>query len=303
MAIESPSLAPAGAVLRELFASGQTLRIMEAHCALSARIAEDAMVSTQTFDALWSSSLCESALLGAPDIELVSIKERVQNCITMQQASSLPIIFDGDTGGDLAHIPYNIRTLERGGVAAVVLEDKVGLKRNSLLGVEVPQFLADTAQFAEKLSAAKGAQRSDSMMLFARLEGLCLDQPMDDTLHRAGAYVAAGADGVLIHSRSRQPTEILTFVQAFRKDHPHVPIIVVPTTYGHVPHQELADVGVSGVIYANHMLRAAVKAMAQVAEQILIDGNTVGAEELCIDSRDLIAAFDLAPVARAKVEA
>lgn len=303
MASGGHRLAPAAPELRGLFASGRTLRIMEAHCALSARIAEDAMVSDYSFDALWSSSLCESALLGTPDIELISIKERVQNCITMQHASSLPIIFDGDTGGDIAHIPYNVRTLERGGVAAVVFEDKVGLKRNSLLGAEVPQFLADTAQFAEKLTAAKLAQRSDSMMLFARLEGLCLDQPMNDTLDRANAYVAAGADGVLIHSRSRQPNEILTFVRAFRTDHPYVPIIVVPTTYGHVPHQKLADAGVSGVIYANHMLRAAVKAMTRVAEQILIDGNTVGAEELCIDSRDLIAAFDLAPVARAKVEA
>lgn len=286
-----------------MFESGRTLRIMEAHCALSARIAEDAMVSSARFDALWSSSLCESALLGAPDIELISVKERVQNCVAMQHASSLPIIFDGDTGGDLAHIPYHIGTLERGGVASVVFEDKVGLKRNSLLGGEVPQQLAGTEQFAEKLRTAKQAQRSGSMMLFARLEGLCLDQPMADTLHRADVYVAAGADGVLVHSRSPQPTEILTFVRNFRTNHPRVPVIVVPTTYGHVSHQELADEGVSGVIYANHMLRAAVKAMTQVAEQILTDGNTVGAERLCIDTRDLIAAFDLPLAARAKVGA
>jgi phosphoenolpyruvate mutase len=214
---------------------------------------------------------------------------RVQTVEEIMEVTTKPLILDGDTGGQTEHFVYNLRTLERLGVSAVIIEDKVGLKRNSLLGTDGKQTQDSVQAFSQKISAGKKAQRSQDFMVFARCESLILEQGMEDALTRCRAYACAGADGVMIHSRRNTPDEVYEFMRRFRETNPATPIVVVPTTYNAATEAELAAHGASIVIHANHLLRSAFPAMVKTAEQTLQYGRTLEAEERCMTLSQILS--------------
>ncbi|AHH98901.1 phosphoenolpyruvate phosphomutase [Kutzneria viridogrisea] len=274
--------------LGELVATRQCIRIIEAHNPISAIIAENASVSlgsslgVEEFDGLWSSSLTDSTLHGLPDIEVLDPQTRLANIRDIFAVTTKPLIMDGDTGGKVEHFEFFVRNMELAGVSAVIIEDKTGLKRNSLLGTTVKQVSTDVGEFTAKIRRGKAAQRTPEFMIIARIESLILDLGMADALTRADAYVAAGADGIMIHSRKSNPGEVLEFAREFRRIHPSVVLISAPTTYNSIHAKELQSAGFNVIIYANHMLRAAVKAMQDVSMDILRHGRTAEAERRCV---------------------
>ena len=259
--------------LRQLIEMTPVVKVMEAHSGLTGLIVEKTVVENEgrldQFDAMWVSSLCDSTAKGKPDIELVDMSSRLRTIDDIMEVTTKPIILDGDTGGLTEHFVYNVRTLERMGVSAVIIEDKKGLKKNSLFGTEVDQTQADIEEFCAKISAGKQAQLTDDFMIIARIESLILEKGMDDALKRAFAFVGAGADGIMIHSRKKDPAEILEFCDRFREKDAKTPIVVVPSSFNTITEMELAKHGVNIVIYANQLTRAAFPAMQQVAEDIL----------------------------------
>lgn len=261
--------------LRRLLAAKGLVTVMEAHDGLTGLIVEDTVIhengGARQFDAMWLSSLCDSTAKGKPDIELVDMTSRFRTIDDIMEVTTKPIIFDGDTGGLTEHFIYTVRSLERMGVSMVIIEDKTGLKKNSLFGTEVVQTQAPAEEFAEKIRAAKKAQRTQEFMICARIESLILEKGMEDALARAKAYVAAGADAIMIHSRKKDPAEILEFVRTFRRDDPSTPLVVVPTSFNSVKEEEWKQEGVNIVIYANQLMRAAVPAIRKAAETILIN--------------------------------
>lgn len=259
--------------LRQLLGIRDIVKAIEVHSGLTGLIAEKTVVEhngeLDQFDAMWISSLCDSTAKGKPDIELVDMTSRFRTIDDVTEVTTKPIIFDGDTGGLTEHFVYTVRTLEKLGVSAVIIEDKTGLKKNSLFGTEVSQTQDTIEGFSQKIAAGKAAQLTDDFMIIARIESLILERGMDDALARARAYVAAGADGIMIHSRKSDPGEILTFCDEFRKDNKKTPIVVVPTSFNTITEGELASHGVNVVIYANQLTRAAFPAMQSTAEDIL----------------------------------
>lgn len=249
------------------------VKAIEVHSGLTGLIAEKTIVESDDgldqFDAMWISSLCDSMAKGKPDIELVDMTSRFRTIDDVMEVTTKPIIFDGDTGGMIEHFVYTVRSLERMGVSAVIIEDKTGLKRNSLLGVDVEQTQDSIEHFSEKIKAGKKVQLTDDFMIIARIESLILERGMKDALERARAYVNAGADGIMIHSRKTDPTEIFCFCDEFRKEFPDVPLVVVPTSFNQVTEKELRSHGVNIVIYANQLTRSAFPAMEQTARDIL----------------------------------
>lgn len=268
--------------LRRLIAAKNVVRVLESHNGLSALVAESARGArgelTLEFDALWSSSLTDSTSRGKPDIEAVDLSSRMSTVNDIFEVTSKPLIFDGDTGGRIEHIPFTVRTLERLGVSAVVFEDKVGLKRNSLFGTEAKQIQADPHEFGLKIAAAKSAQVTEDFMVVARIESLILGQGLEDALARAKIYSESGADAVLIHSKSESADEVKEFAKSFSQEPFAVPIIAVPTVYSRATDEELASAGIKVLIYANHLLRAAYPSMKTVAESILTNGRSAEAE-------------------------
>ena len=258
--------------LRQLLALGQ-VKAIEVHSGLTGLIAEKTVVERDggldQFDAMWISSLCDSTAKGKPDIELVDMTSRFRTIDDVMEVTTKPIIFDGDTGGLTEHFVYTVRSLERMGVSAVIIEDKTGLKKNSLFGTEVEQTQDDIPHFQEKIRAAKKAQLTDDFMIIARIESLILEHGMEDALTRAHAFVEAGADGIMIHSRKKDPAEILEFCDKFRAENKETPIVVVPTSFNVITEEELAEHGVNIVIYANQLTRSAFPAMEQTAKDIL----------------------------------
>ncbi len=259
--------------LRQLMKLRPIVKVLEVHSGLTGLIAEKTVVADgeelDQFDAMWLSSLCDSTAKGKPDIELVDMTSRFRTIDDVMEVTTKPIIFDGDTGGLKEHFVYTVRSLERMGVSAVIIEDKVGLKKNSLFGTEVVQTQDDIAHFCEKLSAGKAVQLTDEFMIIARIESLILEQGMEDAMRRAEAYVEAGADGIMIHSRKKEPYEILEFCDRFRMRNRETPLVVVPSSYNTVTEAELAGHGVDIVIYANQLTRSAFPAMEQTARDIL----------------------------------
>ena len=259
--------------LRRLLDAKGLVTVMEAHDGLTGLIVEDTVIhengGARQFDAMWLSSLCDSTAKGKPDIELVDMTSRFRTIDDIMEVTTKPIIFDGDTGGLTEHFVYTVRSLERMGVSMVIIEDKTGLKKNSLFGTEVVQTQAPAEEFAEKIRAAKKAQRTREFMICARIESLILEKGMEDALSRAKTYVAAGADAIMIHSRKKDPAEILEFVRTFRRDDPSTPLVVVPTSFNSVKEEEWKQEGVNIVIYANQLMRAAVPAIRKAAETIL----------------------------------
>lgn len=278
--------------LKRLMQIKPCLSVMEAHNGLTGLIVETARASTsggvKGFDAMWVSSLCDSTAKGKPDIELVDLTSRIHTLEEIIEVTTKPIILDGDTGGLTEHFVYNLRTLERLGISAVIIEDKVGLKKNSLFGTGAQQQQAGIEEFCEKLSAGKKAQRSKDFMIFARCESLILAQGVEDALTRCRAYVKAGADGIMIHSCQKTPDEVYEFMRRFRETNPATPIVVVPTTYNGATEEELAAHGANIVIHANHLLRSAFPAMLKTAELTLAHGRTKEADELCMSIKDIL---------------
>ena len=270
--------------LRRLIANKPIVRLMEAHSGLSGLIVENttAVVGGRTveFDGMWSSSLTDSTSRGKPDIEAVDISSRLQMVNELFEVTTKPLIFDGDTGGKPEHFGFTVRSLERHGVSAVIIEDKEGLKRNSLFGNDVAQTQSTIEDFCVRLKIGKQAQITEDFMVIARIESLILEKGMDDAVARAAAYIEAGADGLMIHSREKTPDEVFEFCRIVRGFSPHIPIVAVPTAYQQVTEAELIDHGVNVVIYANHMLRAAYPQMRKVAQLVLEHGRTLEADSM-----------------------
>lgn len=259
--------------LRRLIQSQEIVRVIEAHNGLTGRIIEEVHVEVngnrREFDGMWASSLTDSTAKGKPDIEAVDISARLTNINDLLEVTTKPIIFDGDTGGKTEHFIFTVRTLERLGVSAVIIEDKIGLKRNSLFGVDASQQQATIADFSDKIKAGKKAQVTDDFMIIARVESLILKQGQEDALARAKGYIAAGADAIMIHSKEESPDEILEFLAAYQKFSQKVPVVVVPTSYDTIYEEELAKAGANVVIYANQLIRSAYPAMMETARSIL----------------------------------
>lgn len=279
-------------MLRRLIASKPVVRILEAHDGLCGLIIENVQVENgnklETFDGMWSSSLTDSTSKGKPDIEAVDLTTRLQDLNNILECTTKPIIFDGDTGGKIEHFVFTVRTLERHGISAVIIEDKVGLKKNSLFGTDAVQTQDTIEGFCAKIKAGKNAQITKDFMVIARIESLIAGKSVEDALERAMAYVEVGADGIMIHSKNKSGTDIKEFCLRFRKVHPIVPIVVVPTTYNHIYEKELQEWGVNIVIYANHMLRAAYPAMKKVAESILENERSLEANPLCMPIKEIL---------------
>jgi phosphoenolpyruvate phosphomutase len=265
---------------------------MEVHDGLSGLIVENMEVkgglSTKSFDGMWSSSLTDSTSKGKPDIEAVDLTTRMQDLTNILECTTKPIIYDGDTGGKPEHFVFTVRTLERNGISAIIIEDKIGLKKNSLFGTDAIQTQDTIENFCHKIKMGKAAQVTKDFMIIARVESLIAGKPMEDALERAYAYVEAGADGIMIHSRNKSGDDIKEFCLTFRKRHANVPIVVVPTTYNQIKEEELHSWGINIVIYANHMLRAAYPAMVKCAETILENERSLEANPLCMSIKDIL---------------
>ena len=276
--------------LRRLLDTKKIVRIMEAHSGLSGLIIENLEIEKEngyrSFDGMWSSSLTDSACKGKPDIEAVDLTTRLQDLTNILECTTKPIIFDGDTGGN--HFSFTVRTLERNGVSAVIIEDKTGLKRNSLFGTEVNQELCPIPDFCEKIRAGKLAQVTKEFMVIARLESLIAGFPVTHALERARAFVNAGADGIMIHSKEKSGEDIKEFCSVFRNEFPHVPIVLVPTTYNQFTENELEKWGANIVIYANHMLRSSYPAMMNAAKTILENERSLETDKICMPIKEIL---------------
>jgi len=259
--------------LKRLINSKRIVRIIESHSGLTGLIAEHANVeingTKREFDGMWASSLTDSTVKGKPDIEAVDITARINNINDLVEVTTKPIIFDGDTGGKPEHLVFTVRTLERLGVSAIIIEDKVGLKKNSLFGTEVAQNQDSIEGFCSKIKTAKASQVTEDFMVIARIESLILNAGMANAVERAIAYINAGVDGIMIHSKEKTPDEILEFCSHFKNFDRKVPLVVVPSSYDTIYEDELADAGVNVVIYANQLLRSAYPAMMDTAKRIL----------------------------------
>ena len=278
--------------LRKAIEMKGTITAMEAHSGLTGLIVENTVVyqngEARQFDAMWVSSLCDSTAKGKPDIELVDMTSRFRTIDDIMEVTTKPIVFDGDTGGMTEHFVYTVRSLERMGVSAVIIEDKTGLKKNSLFGTEVVQTQDSIEHFSEKIAAGKRAQKTKEFMIIARIESLILERGMDDALERAFAFVKAGADGIMIHSRRPEPDEIFEFVEKFRAQDSVTPLVVVPTSFNQVTEEEFKARGVNLVIYANQLTRTGFPAMQNAARTILEHHRAKECDAMCMPFKEII---------------
>lgn len=278
--------------LRKMISMKGLVTAMEAHSGITGLIVEKTKVlqdgKTYQFDAMWISSLCDSTAKGKPDIELVDMTSRFRTIDDIMEVTTKPIIFDGDTGGLTEHFVYTVRSLERMGVSMVIIEDKTGLKKNSLFGTEVAQTQDTIENFCEKIKAGKKAQKTKDFMICARIESLILERGMDDALTRAFAFVEAGADAIMIHSRKKDPSEIFEFVEKFREKDSITPIVVVPTSFNTVTEDEFKQRGVNVVIYANQLTRTGFPAMQNAAKTILENHRAKECDDMCMSIKEII---------------
>jgi len=277
--------------LKKLIELKSIVRVIEAHNGLSARIAEITKITTgeevREFDAIWESSLTDSASKGKPDIEVVDLTSRTQTINEILEVTTKPIIVDGDTGGLTEHFVYMVKTLERLGVSAVIIEDKVFPKRNSLLE-EAKHTLEDVDKFCEKISAGIQARVTRDFMIIARIESLIAGKSVSDAIIRANSYIDAGADAVMIHSKEKQPTKLIEFCNRYKKLENKIPLVVVPTSYNQFTEDELHELGASIVIYANHLLRASYNSMKKTAEIILENKRSLETDNICMPIKEVI---------------
>jgi phosphoenolpyruvate phosphomutase len=278
--------------LKRMLNAKPLLRFLDIHTALSGLIIENARVETDAgvreFDGMWGSSLTDSTAKGKPDIEAVDITSRLLSLNEVLEVTTKPILFDGDTGGKTEHFGFTVKTLERLGVSAVVIEDKTGLKKNSLFGTEVDQTQDSIENFSLKIQAGKAAQATRDFMIIARIESLILKRGMDDALARAKGFLDAGADGILIHSREKSPDEVFEFCRHYNQFPNRKTLVVVPTSYNQVTEQEFIDHGVNIVIYANQLLRSSYPAMVTTAKSILLHGRSLEAEANMMSIKEVI---------------
>lgn len=278
--------------LRRLLSVKPLIRVLEAHNGLTALIVENVSVNENAqikeFDAIWISSLTDSTAKGKPDIGYVDFTSRLSTLQDVLEGSTKPIILDGDEGGPPEHFVFVVRTLERLGVSAIIIEDKVGLKKNSLFGTEVEQTQDDKEAFAYKISQGKKAQVTEDFMVIARVESLILGKGVNDALERAKTYIEAGADGIMIHSKDKNPSQIFEFCSAYALFDKKVALVAVPSAYSQVTEADLMKVGVNIVIYANHLLRSAYPSMVKTAESILRHQRALEAEEYCMSIKEIL---------------
>ncbi|MFH1877983.1 MAG: phosphoenolpyruvate mutase [Candidatus Omnitrophota bacterium] len=277
---------------RRLLSAKDIISAIEVHSGITGLIAENTSIMKNgtkvEFDAMWLSSLTDSTAKGKPDIEYVDITSRVRTLDDILEATTKPIIYDADSGGVAEHFTFVVRTLERLGVSAVIIEDKVGLKKNSLLEVKNAQAQDSVENFSYKIRCGKKAQVTNEFMIIARIESLILGAGQDDAIRRAEAYIEAGADGIMIHSKAKTPREIFDFCGRYNKLKKTVPLTVVPTTYSKVTEEQLKAAGVNIVIYANHLLRSAYPSMVSAAKKILENSRAFEADELCMPISEII---------------
>ena len=278
--------------LRRLITAKPIVRFIEAHNPMSALIAETLEIEKEhekvSFDGFWSSSLTDSTSMGLPDIEVLDLSRRIQNINSIFDMTTKPLIFDADTGGISEHLSINISTLQRIGVSAIIIEDKIGLKKNSLLGNEVLQTQDSIDDFADKIKKVVTSKVDQNFMVIARIESLILEAGMNDALERAYAYVRAGADGIMIHSRRNTPEEVFTFSSRFRDFSKSIPLICVPTSYNKVTEKELIENGFNVVIYANQLLRSAYPAMYKTAKMILENSRSFEVEKDLMSIKEIL---------------
>ena len=278
--------------LRRVLDMKGLVTIMEAHDGLTGLIVENTVVhqdgGAHQFDGMWVSSLCDSTAKGKPDIELVDMTSRFRTIEDITEVTTKPIIFDGDTGGKTEHFVYTVRSLERLGVSMVIIEDKTGLKKNSLFGTEVVQTQDSIENFSAKIRAGKKAQRTKEFMICARIESLILERGMEDAITRAFAFVEAGADAIMIHSRKKDPSEIQEFIEKFRAKDKTTPIVLVPTSFNSVTEEEWKERGANIIIYANQLMRAEVPAMQKAAEIILENHRAEECDKMLMPFKDII---------------
>ena len=280
------------ASLRSKINKKDTLRFLDIHNALSSLIIENTGIVKDgkeiEFDGMWASSLTDSTAKGKPDIEAVDTSSRINTLNDVMEVTTKPIIYDGDTGGKVEHFRYTVQNLERIGVSAVVIEDKKGLKRNSLFGTDVPQEQEEVEIFSEKIKMGNLSKKTDEFMIIARIESLILNKGLKDALHRAEKYCEAGANGILIHSKEENPADIVNFAKSFKNNY-DIPLVVVPTTYNQIKVEELSSLGIDIVIFANHLLRSAYPAMLNTAKQILKNGRSHEIEKDLMSVKDIIS--------------
>ena len=278
--------------LKKLIEMKGCVTAIEAHSGITGLIAEQTKVlqdgKTYQFDAMWISSLCDSTAKGKPDIELVDMTSRFRTIDDIMEVTTKPIIFDGDTGGLTEHFVYTVRTLERMGVSMIIIEDKTGLKKNSLFGTEVQQIQDSIENFSAKIAAGKKAQKTKDFMICARIESLILERGMEDALNRAFAFVKAGADAIMIHSRKKDPSEIKEFIAKFREKDKATPIVLVPTSFNTVYEEEWKQLGANVVIYANQLTRTGFPAMQNAARTILENHRAKECDDICMPIKDII---------------
>ena len=279
--------------LRRLINAKPIVRILESHSGLTGLIIEKTSYLNEKgineeFDGMWSSSLTDSTSKGKPDIEQVDLTTRLQGINDMLESTTKPMIYDGDTGGKPEHFQFTVRTLERLGISAIIIEDKTGLKKNSLFGTSVPQTRDSIEDFTHKIRMGKSAQITDDFMIIARIESFILGDTLEDALERSVAYVEAGADGVMIHSKDKSGNDIKSFCIEFRKNNTTTPIVVVPSSYNHIKEEELIEWGANIVIYANHLLRASFPSMQNAAQTILKNKRTSELDNTCMSIKEIL---------------
>lgn len=278
--------------LKKLINMKGLVTAIEAHSGITGLIAEKTTVlqdgKTYQFDAMWISSLCDSTAKGKPDIELVDMTSRFRTIDDIMEVTTKPIIFDGDTGGLTEHFVYTVRSLERMGVSMVIIEDKTGLKKNSLFGTEVKQTQDSIENFCAKIAAGKKAQKTKDFMICARIESLILEQGMEDALTRAFAFAGAGADAIMIHSRKKDPSEIKEFIEKFREKDKTTPIVLVPTSFNTVYEDEWKALGANVIIYANQLTRTGFPAMQDAARTILENHRAKECDDKCMSIKEII---------------
>jgi phosphoenolpyruvate phosphomutase len=278
--------------LHRLINSKDIVRIIESHSGLTGLICENINIESngkiKEFDGMWSSSLTDSTLRGKPDIEAVDVTSRLQGLNDMLECTTKPIIYDGDTGGKPEHVAFTVRTLERLGISAIIIEDKIGLKKNSLFGTGAGQTQDSIQNFCHKIRMARNARVTNDFMVIARVESLILKQGMDDAIERTKAYLEAGADGIMIHSKEESPNEIMEFCKIYKTLENKKPLIAVPSSYNTITEDELVNLGVNVVIYANHMLRSSYPSMVKVAKSILTNGRSKEADDDLLPIKDIL---------------
>ena len=275
-------------MLKRLLNSKPIVKVLEAHNGLTGLIVEKTTVGNDEFDAMWLSSLTHSASKGKPDNQYVDITTVSQTLGEIFDVTTKPMIVDLDNGGMIEHFKFTIRTLERMGVSAVIIEDKIGSKRNSLFKDTSNQTQDNPNEFGNKISEGKKSLVTKEFMIIARIESFILDKGVDDAIYRASIYVSNGADGIMIHSKSESTNEILSFCKRYEKFKKKVPLVVVPSTYNRVVEEELINIGVDVVIYANHLLRSSYPAMVNTAKSILENKRSYEANKSCLPIKEVL---------------